>query len=123
MSTEYSATREPLFRQFINYRIASDRWNSGSEKILKYFDRFCSQAYPGVPGITQEMVDVWCEKRETELASTCYTRTYIIAALVEYLHQRNLAAIKKPPVKKMKQRQYIPHDFTPDELKRFFEEE
>ena len=38
MSFEYSPTREPLFRPFINYRIASDRWNSGSEKTLKYFE-------------------------------------------------------------------------------------
>jgi integrase len=121
MSFEYSPTREPLFRPFINYRIASDRWNSGSEKTLKYFDRFCSEAYPDTPGITQEMVDIWCEQRETELASTCYTRTYIIAALVSYLNKRNLTDIEKPDIKKMKQRQYIPHDFTPEELKKLFD--
>jgi integrase len=117
---EFSLTREPIFRPFIQYRMASDRWNTVSNKNLLYFDRYCSEQYPDNGGISQQMVDGWCKKRETERNGSCYTRTLVVVSLIHYLRERGLTDIHLPMVPIREKRTYIPHAFTQEELHRFF---
>lgn len=120
---EISYSRKPLLQAFKEFRVAADRWNAVNDKLMLYFDRHCLEHFPGAEGITQEMIDSWCVQRETEIAISCYCRTYIIAALVEYLNHRGICNLTKPELLKAdRQRTYIPHAFTDEELSAFFEE-
>lgn len=120
---EYSPTRKEMFSPFIEYRKASDRWNPVNDKLFLYFDRHCLDKYPGIPGITQEMVDSWCVQRKTEQPISCYCRTYIIAELVKFMNRRGNSNLAVPKlVRHDTKRKYIPHAFTQEELSRFFKE-
>jgi len=119
---EFSPAREYLLTPFVRYRIASDRWNDVDKRSLVYFDRFCTERYPYYNGISQEMIDGWCRKRETELNISCIRRTNTIVALIRYLQDRGLANLQPPTIPVGEKRTYIPHAFTVEELEKFFRE-
>lgn len=120
---EISASRKPLIQAFKDFRVASDRWNFVNDKLMIYFDRHCLKHFPGVDGITQEMVDSWCVQRKTETDGSCYCRTYIIAALAAYLNKRGICRLSPPDlINPDRHRTYIPHAFTDEELTAFFDE-
>lgn len=120
---EISPSRKPLIQAFKDSSVAADRWNFVNDKLMLYFDRHCLKHFPGVDGITQEMVDSWCIQRKSEIAFSCYCRTYIIAALAEYLNKRGICRLSSPDlIKPDRHRTYIPHAFTDEELTAFFDE-
>ena len=120
---EISCSRKPLIQAIKEYRIVADRWNFVNDKIMLYFDRHCLEHFPGVDGITQEMIDSWCVQRNTETSDSCFHRTRIIAALAEYLTHRGICDLATPELAKPNcSRTYIPHAFIDEELSRFFEE-
>lgn len=119
----YSDERSELIQAFIKFRQAADRWNDSDAKNLLYFDRYCESVSQHARPVTQEMIDGWCAKRDAETSSSQYTRTNIVAQFIRYLCDRGLDDIHPPtmpvphPV-----RNYVPHAFTEEELKRFFAE-
>lgn len=118
---EYSLERKALFSRFIRYREASNAWNEGYAKTLLYFDRFCSSEFPGVSGITQEMVDGWCRQRDTETHLSRICRCQSMITLLQFLRERRLTDVRVPELPKCKPRGYIPHAFTEEELAGFFD--
>ena len=75
---------------FVAFRKASNLWNEESYgKNIQYFDRFCAKNYSGMP-LTQEMIDTWCRKRDTETNTSCDTRIMVVRAFVSYLQTRFL---------------------------------
>ena len=120
---EISPSRKPLMQAFKDFRVAADRWNFVNDKLMLYFDRHCLKHFPGIDGITQEMIDSWCLQRKSEIAVSCYCRTYIIAALAEYLNKRGICQLSPPDlINPDRHRTYIPHVFTDEELTAFFTE-
>ena len=119
--TGYISAFSNLLEEFTHYRAASGVWNSSYERNLQTFDRFCAEQYPGTP-LSQEMVDAWCLRKETELNNSCRSRTFVVHDFVNYLRERNLTDIVDPPLPKLEVRQYIPHAFSQEELTRFFHE-
>lgn len=118
---EFSPSRAEMLQAFVDYRTASDRWNFVDDKNLHYFDRFCTERFPDTPGLTQEMVDSWSAKRPTKTGTSCYGRAIIIVKLVEFLSGRGMLVLNKPELPKPDtSRKYVPHTFSEDELKRFF---
>lgn len=119
---EISVSRRGIIQAFKEYRVISDRWNFVNDKTLLYFDRHCLDHFPNICGITQKMVDNWCQQRKTESTTSCYSRGQIVVALVIFLNQRKITNLKVPELPKPnKSRNYIPHAFTHDELSAFFE--
>ncbi len=119
--TTYISGFSNLLADFTHYRIAVGAWNSSYEKNLQTFDRFCAMQYPGA-SLSQEMVDSWCLRKETELNNSCRSRTFVVHDFVNYLRNHDLTDIVDPPLPKLEIRQYIPHSFTQEELTRFFHE-
>lgn len=120
---EISASRKALIQAFKDFRVASDRWNFVNDRLMLSFDRHCLERFPGVDGITQEMVDSWCVQRKTEIAVSFYCRTYIIAAMADYLNKRGVCRLSPPNlINPDRHRTYIPHAFTDEELTAFFNE-
>ena len=68
------------------------------------------------------MVDEWCRKRETETNTSCFTRTGGIRSFIRYLRDRELTTVEPALPPKPEGRTYIPHAFTNEELRRFFNE-
>lgn len=73
--TKFSENRNDLFTKFVDYRIACNLWNDGYDSYLLYFDRYYTDTFPDVKGITQEMIDGWCVQRETENKNSLISRT------------------------------------------------
>lgn len=117
---EYSKERASIFELFIRYRVASNNWNEVYSQTLLYFDRFCSENYPGVKGITQEMINGWCIQRPTEQKRSFIDRCQSALRLIEYLQNRNLISVVKPEMPPAPPKTHIPHAFSEEELCRFF---
>jgi len=121
--TKFKSFLTPLIHAFIKYRKASEHWNEDSYEVnLLLFDRYCSSNYSQETELTQEMVDNWCEKRDTENNNSCRSRIYVVVSFVRYLRERNQTNVVEPQLPKKEQRTYIPHAFSEDELKKFFRE-
>lgn len=82
---EYSKERASIFEPFIRYRVASNNWNEVYSQTLLYFDRFCSENYPGVKGITQEMINGWCIQRPTEQKASHWLEDGMNIAQISFL--------------------------------------
>ena len=120
MSTFCSGFADDL-KKFVQYRKASGSWNEyASHQNLVYFDHYCVDNYGGAPTLTQEMIDSWCVKRDTETTGSCYTRTLPARQFVEYLSSRERTAVKSPDAPQLDKRKYIPHAFSDEELSAFF---
>lgn len=119
--TEFISGIAPLIERFIAFRIASEHWNTSSYEVnMRLFDRYCHRQYPGESILTQQMVDGWCAKRDTENGKSCMTRCYPIASFVKYLRSRGLTDANPPKLPKKIRSAYVPHAFTEDELREFF---
>lgn len=121
MST-YRSGFSPEIEKFVWYRKASGSWNEyASGQNLKLFDHYLADNYEDNIILTQEMVDEWCMKRDTETSTSCYTRTLIVREFIDYLHERGMTEVSSPKAPKLEKRNYIPYAFTDKELSRFFE--
>ena len=80
---EFKSFLQPIIVKFINFMIASQRWNNDYEARIVSFDKFLEKQYPDANELTQEMVDIWCAKRSTEQINTCLSRTSVIVALAD----------------------------------------
>jgi len=111
----------PVMESFIAFRQASDRWNGTDIQNIRLFDRHCATKFPVATELTQEMVDSWCRRRDTEILSNSHRgRIYVIFHFVNYLRERNLTGINAPSIPVKMPRTYIPHAFTEKELENFF---
>lgn len=119
--SEYSKERAAIFEPFVRYRIASNNWNRVYSQTLLYFDRYCAENFPGVNGITQAMIDGWCTQRPTEQKRSFIDRCQSALRLMEYLRERGLSDVTKPEIPPVPPKTHIPHAFSQDELKRFFD--
>ncbi len=111
----------PLIQEYISYQKASDHWNVSSyEPNLLLFDRYCLKAYPSTTRLSQEIVDGWCRKRNTEENNSCRSRIYVIVSFIRYLKKRDKTDIVAPTLPRTEKRTYLPHPFTGTELQAFF---
>lgn len=121
--SEYSIERSNLLEPFVRYRRASQKWNPVTANNLLYFDRYCSENYPGTPGITQEMITGWCRQRPSEIKkNSVISRCNIAIQLIKYLLERGLCDAIPPDLPKFKRCRAVPHAFDEEELVSFFGE-
>jgi integrase len=111
----------PLMQAYVFYRKASGHWSEASyEPNLVLFDRFCKKQYPEAALLSQEMVDGWCYKRDTESNNSCRSRIYVVVSFIRYLRKRGKTDVMEPNIPRKERCTYIPHSFTDVELKNFF---
>lgn len=113
---------EPFLRphldNFIEFRKASERFNQIDHYNLLRFEKSCYEQ--GENHLTQDMVDSWCAKRESENYNSQYKRIISVHNFIKYLNERNLSTIRPPALPKMVKNTYLPHSFTKEELSLFF---
>lgn len=117
----YQSCFKEYLDMFSNHLRASHHWNSGYDYNLISFDRYCAERFPDARCISQEMINSWCRRRDTETNLSCYTRQCCIAAFVKYLRARRLSDVSEPDRPKKGRSSYIPHAFTDEELRNFFQ--
>jgi site-specific recombinase XerD len=110
----------PFIEAFIFYQKASNHWNETYEANLLQFELYCKKQYPESALLTQEMVEGWCHKRDTETNNSCITRVCVIISFIRYLRKRRKTDVMVPEIPKKERRTYIPHSFTDTELQNFF---
>jgi integrase len=118
---KFTSFLAPLIESYVSYQKASAHWNDASyEPNLLLFDRYCKRKYPKATHLSQEMVDEWCRKRDTETNNSCRSRIYVVASFILYLRKREKTDVMKPDIPRKERRTYIPHSFTDTELNNFF---
>lgn len=111
----------PLLESFVRYRMACNKWNDASYGVnLDLFDKYCFANFPEETVLRQEMVDRWCKQRTNESNNGCISRIYVIVSLIRYLRDRGLTIVQCPVIPVAERRLYVPHFFTHEELKLFF---
>lgn len=120
--SKFESIIAPLIERFIAFKKASDHWNESSyEPNILLFDRYCKRNYPNDSTLSQEMVNGWCQQRETESSNSHRQRIYVIATFIKYLRARKLTTVEPPYLPPLVKTGYIPHAFTEEELRRFFD--
>jgi len=118
---KFTSFLAPLIEAYVSYQKASGHWNDASyEPNLLLFDRYCKKQYPEAALLSQEMVDGWCHKRDTETNNSCRSRIYVVASFIQYLRKRGKTDVMEPDIPRKERRTYIPHSFTDTELGNFF---
>lgn len=119
--SKFTSFLAPLMQAYVSYQKASGHWNEASyEPNLVLFDRYCKRQYPKAALLSQEMVDKWCRKRDTETNNSCRSRIYVVASFIRYLRKRGKTEIAEPELPRKERRTYLPHAFTEAELENFF---
>lgn len=110
---------DECMQKYLSYRKMSGM-KSSVEKDLRYFQHACQRNFQSTD-ITQEMVDWWWKKKDTELPVSHRSRVYHAKQFLEYVvNQRNLVALKVPDVPEYVESNPNPHYFAEDELRNFF---
>jgi site-specific recombinase XerD len=118
---KFTSFLAPLMQAYVSYQKASRHWNEASyEPNLVLFDRCCKKQYPKAALLSQEMVDEWCHKRDTETNNSCRSRIYVVVSFIRYLRKRNKTDVVEPTIPRKERGTYIPHSFTDAELENFF---
>jgi integrase len=116
----YQSIIADRLEQFVHYRKASSNWCETYAVNLHLFDKYCSDGFPQACVLTQEMVDGWCKKRETESNNSCRARIDVVIAFLAYANERDWLNLSVSVIPKCMPITYIPHAFTNEELGNFF---
>ncbi len=120
--SKYTSFLVHLFDAYVSYQKASRHWNESSyEPNLILFDRYCKKNYSEATLLSQEMVDRWCHKRDTETNNSCRSRIYVVVSFIRYLRKRGKTDILGPEIPRKERSIYIPHSFSEVELSNFFQ--
>ena len=123
LNKKYTSAGAPLFNQFVGYRKASGRWSASYDIILRSFDTYCKTRYPKATALTQEMVDAWCTKRQSENLRSSGKRINVINSFLKYTYKRGLLDIEWNDIPTRGLNNIVikePHVFTDIELRNFF---
>ena len=89
--------------------------------ILRRFDVFCRERYPGEIAITHEIMMDWAAKRPNESPATLQGRLTPVRELAKYITSLGLEAYLMPKGLMPRVPRYMPHIYSNAELKRIFD--
>lgn len=118
---KFTSFLAPFMQTYVFYQKASEHWNEASyEPNLILFDRYCKKQHPKAIFLSQEIVNGWCHKRNTETNNSCRSRIGVVASFIRYLKKRGKTDVIEPDMPRKERRTYIPHAFTEVELEKLF---
>ena len=119
----FKSTFSEEIMRFVEFRRTGGCWNKSYEQNLRLFDNYCAEVHPE-EDLSQEMVDEWCAKRETETKTSRNRRIASVKLFLEYLTERPKEDKSlNVPIKLQEEKQkYIPYLFDRAELIGFFRE-
>jgi len=90
--------------------------------ILKRFDAFLVKNYPAVKELIKETITGWCAKTLHETAANQCSRSSVIRQFTKYLDAMGKKAWILPVNYYQHGHKYVPHIYTPEEMRKFFAE-
>lgn len=118
----YSGPFRKEMQDFISLKRAVGYKYLTEAGILKRFDTFLAQNYPSITNLTKEIVTGWCARTLHETAANQCSRSSVIRQFTKYLDASGKQVWILPNNYYPKGQKYVPHIYTPDELRRFFAE-
>lgn len=118
----YRTLFSSLFEEYKKWRMDLGTWSDTIEPLLLAFDAHCYRADDGNGILTQEMVNSWFAKRDTETNNSCRARVNPAMGFLNYLINRGKTNVFLPSLPKWERCTYIPTLLTHTELERFFYE-
>lgn len=92
-----------------------------THKNLIRFNNFLAENYPEKERLSDQMVQAWCNRRETESNSSRNTRILPIRNFLKFAVSRGLFDVQIPEILPEKQTPREPHIFSDEELALFFQ--
>ena len=108
-----------MLDMYLKFRKVSGLKKSTTFSLVQFY-RDCNKRYTESKYLTQEMIDWWCGKRNTEKPISHRSRIYPIISFLQYAEQRKWIDLKVPKVPHARPNTHIPHAFSEKELKNFF---
>jgi integrase/recombinase XerD len=122
MNTPISGNFKPYIEGLIEQKKAIGYPYDSSVRILKAFSVFCTNHYPDETILTKEIAMQWAIRREDEHVNGLIRRITPVRQLAKYMNSIGIYAYLIPVGIPGKQIRYVPHIFTDQELKAFFDE-
>ena len=85
-----------LLDKYISYRKVHGGIVKSQCENLSSLNSFCYKYYPGAKELSNEMVNRWCAKRETEATLSRNARIVVIRSFLKYTNKHNLTALRLP---------------------------
>ena len=120
--SEYKSFLSPLLEQYQEWRQELGTWSDSINPLLLRFDRHCLLTDEGKGILTQDMVNQWFNKKDTETNNGCRARVNPSKDFLIYLISRNMTEIRLPDLPKWEKCTYVPVILSEDDLKSFFYE-
>ena len=92
-----------------------------SERILYNFDQFCLKFFPLERTLTQQLGLAWAIRRESEGVNTFRNRMMPVRELARHLNRLGIEAYIIPTNITKKAARYMPHIYTMEQLRKFFD--
>lgn len=109
------------FDEFVRYMEASGSLSNTYYENLHYFDNHLAECFANEGELCEGMLE-WCRPRATERGNSCRVRTAVIRNFISYARLRGWTEIGTWKNPTNVPTPYIPHYFTDEELKVFFQE-
>jgi len=120
MKRQFRSCLAEQIKEFVYSKKASKKWNQTYEDNLHCFDNYCANQHPNASTLTDEMLE-WCNERPTETGNSCKGRIAAVSGFVKYAQKKGWTEIAPPQAPPTKPCTYVPHAFTKDELRNFFQ--
>lgn len=96
---EFTSKMAPLITAFIKEKRSLGYSYENEENFLWQFDRFLVESNLDYGVINNEVMELWCLKRDTEIENSRKYRVDATRGLVKYLQDRNIEAVMPPTFK------------------------
>lgn len=116
----FTGPLQDVMRDFILLKRSVGNKYEAEVGVLKRFDRYLTQHYPAVTGLTKESVTGWCTKQPHEKPANQCSRASVIRQFAKYLDSIGQATYILPEHCYPSGSPYVPHIYTHNELARFF---
>ncbi len=118
MNKVFNSIYAPLIEEYVALKRSLGYKYNSMEFVLHQLDSFISVKKETILGVSKELSDEWCKKRENESNSTHYRRCYILGAFSSYLNKKGIRSYvpRTPPLKN----NFVPHIFSSIEVEKIF---
>ena len=109
----------PYIEEFISFKRSLGFKYKSEEAIYFRFDRFTIETGETKVGITKELADKWCERKNGESDSTRYHRVVCLNQLSSYLSKLGIRSYI-PQIQRCKDNTFTPYIFSKTEIAAIF---
>jgi integrase len=121
MIRTYSSCFATFIEALIEQKHALGYLYDESMRILESFDRFCTERFPDETELSKSLCMSWAVRKDTEGNNGFRNRLMPVRELARYMNRIGGAAFVIPVNLAKKGSRYVPHIYTQEELRSFFE--